>query len=424
MSQNNPYDQSLPADKIKCLELIATNANLFITGGAGTGKSFLIEQIRALYPETIITASTGIAAINIGGVTIHSWSGMGYNNFDPEHLLSKMKTGAMRGIRTRIKSATRLVIDEISMLSARSFAFLNHLFKIIRNNDFPFGGIQMILVGDFLQLPPVIKAGEVDGYCFMSQAWFEANLNIIELEQVFRQSDPYFIRLLKNLRFGSIVEEDYTKLSMKSYLEDISIKPVKIFTHNSQVDYLNNMELAKLSTISQTYHMSAQGNAQKVMMLKKTCLASEILTLKIGARVVMLKNTYRKNDIINGSTGEVIMFDKNNNPVVQFHNGKIIKIKPEYWEYQEYDSNNQIEVTAIIKQIPLALAWGITVHKSQGMSLDVIECDLGKVFVPGQVYVALSRARTYEGLFIKNLSPKSIWVDNQALTFYKKLSSE
>lgn len=402
--------------------------NIFVTGGAGSGKSFLLNYLRQNYAKFgfEVAASTGVAALNIGGLTIHSWAGIGLANMPPAQILENLLSPRSMKARGRIRRTKALAIDEISMLSAEVLEILDYVFREIRQNDKPMGGMQMLFFGDFLQLPPVARFGENFNFSFNSQAWQNLNLNNFVLEEIFRQSDKKFVKILNNLRLGKIDEDDMEALNSRVKAVDKTsiIRPTILTTHNAKVEKINQLELQKIPKSEVKFEANFSGREDKIEFLKRNCIAQEALKLKVGAQVMMIKNTYQKEGIINGSLGIIREFStKKSYPVVEFSNGKILTITPEEWLCERYDEERKLTVVdASMNQIPLILAWAMTIHKSQGLTLDKISCDLSDVFSPGQAYVALSRARSLEGVFIEEINFSKIKADKSAIDFYKKLS--
>lgn len=410
----------IPEEKQIILNEIRARHNVCITGAAGTGKSFLLKMIKDHFPNIHVTASTGVAAVNVGGVTIHSWAGIGKGALPASEIVKFIYSGPGTKIRRQIRKAKILAIDEISMISASVLNLLDQVFKDVRQNDLTFGGIQMVLIGDFFQLPPVSQDGNVD-FCFLADAWQNGDFKMFELTEVFRQSDIRFIQLLNNIRHAALNEEDIQLLQHRQAIDLVDdISPTMLATHNYQADKINIEELNKITNEEEvTFKMSEEGKEKAIEFLKKNCLAQAELTLKRGAQVMMLKNTLQKQGIINGSIGIVTGFTKNKFPIVKFHNGEVCMITPEEWSTEVFNETTlETEITGSIKQIPLALAWAITIHKSQGMTLDSVLCDLSKVFAEGQAYVALSRVKSLDGLYIRGFKPSLLRVNSQVREFY------
>ncbi len=418
----------LSSQQKSVIELFEQGKNILVTGGAGTGKSHLLSFLKRKYASSglEVAASTGIAAVNIGGSTIHSWAGIGLANMPVDKIIENIFSAKLSKVRRRIKQTKTLAIDEISMISADVFEILDKVFRAVRENDKPMGGMQIILFGDFLQLPPISRDSYNSNFCFSSGAWEGLNLQTFILQQVFRQDDTKFIKVLNNLRFGILDEEDQEILESRIQAKDknLATKPTVLTTHNYKVEKINETELKKIPRTEISYAAQYFGAPERAEFLKKNCLAPEVLKLKIGAQVMMIKNTYQKEGIINGSLGIVKEFSsKKNYPVIEFVGGKIITIGPEEWLLEKYDEHKkELIAEAGVNQIPLILSWAMTIHKSQGLTLDKISCDLSEVFSPGQIYVALSRARALSGVFIESINFKKITSNRDAVKFYEGLS--
>ena len=423
----SPDFSSLSPEQNSVINSFESGKNIFVTGGAGSGKSYLLNFLKRNYGGAglAITASTGIAAVNIGGSTIHSWAGIGLANMPIDQIVENIFSGKFSRIRRRIKQARALAIDEISMISAEVFEILDQVFRRVRENNAPMGGIQILLFGDFLQLPPINRNSGSFNFCFDSETWKNLNLEVFVLEEIFRQTDKKFIKILNNLRFGKLDEDDREALESRLNAKDNNqaIKPTILTTHNVKVEKINSEELKKIPYEEKSFEAQYFGVPERIEFLKKNCLAQQSLKLKVGAQVMMIKNTYQKEGIINGSLGIVRSFSpKKFYPLVEFANGKILTIAPEEWVIEKYDEEKKIvTMEAGTNQIPLILAWAMTIHKSQGLTLDKISCDLSDVFSPGQAYVALSRARTLEGIFIESINFNRISSDHGAVSFYKGL---
>jgi len=405
------------------LAAIRDGRNIFITGVAGTGKSYTLGRIKEEFRDKglHLTASTGIAAVQIGGRTLHSWAGLGTGKAPVEELIANMMSGRGARLRRKIKNAKILAIDEISMISGDLFDKLNQLLKHVRQRKAPFGGLQLVLVGDFLQLPPVSRDERV--FCFESEAWTEATPAVFILKNVFRQENAEFINLLHHIRRGDLNDAHLALLEGRRNLPlPENVLPTILCTHNHQAEDINRSHMEQLAGRGKKYVMKSSGNEASQEFLRKNCRAAEELVLKQGAQVMMLKNTFQEDGISNGSLGVVEEFTDKGFPVVRFANRRKMTIEPEEWLAEEYDLvEEKMVTTASIRQIPLLPAWAITVHKSQGMTLDYIQCDLGSAFEEGQVYVALSRVKSLEGLFLKDFKPHLIKANAKVVAFYEGL---
>src|SRR3989338_5923853 len=354
-------DGSCLSDKQKSvISLFEQGKNLFITGGAGSGKSYLLNFLKKNYGHLglEVTASTGIAAVNIGGSTIHSWAGIGLANLPIKQIVENIFSAKFARVRRRIRCVKALAIDEISIISSDVLEILNKVFCAVRENSAAMGGIQMLFFGDFLQLPPVNS-----GFCFNSKIWHDLDLQTITFEEIFRQEDKKFIKLLNNLRFGKVDENDRDALisRLKAKDETSTIRPTILSTHNVKVEKINEHELQKI----------------------------------LHNEVIHLAEYFGSNE-------------------------KILTISSEEWLIEKFDEEKKLVITeAGMLQVPLILAWAMTIHKSQGMTLDKISCDLAHVFSPGQAYVALSRARNFDGVFIESMNFDRIAADDDAVKFYQ-----
>ena len=402
----------------EALELLKQGYNAYVTGPAGSGKTYLLNQlIEHLKKEKVpvaVTASTGIAATHMNGVTIHSWSGLGIKDKvtdrDIKDLLGRDY------LARNILPAKVLIIDEVSMLHAWQLDAVDRICRAFKENDQPFGGIQTILSGDFFQLPPVQKGGQVAQFVVDSTIWQQMDLHVCYLEEQYRHLDEKLSGLLKQVRRNEAGDEAKGLLLSREYQEiDSDIKPTKLYTHNADVDAINNMELDKIDSKKYVYHMHEQGDSRLIETLKKSCLAPEQLELKKDAVVMFVRNNFKRG-YVNGTLGKVRGFDKQDRPIIKTKEGRKIIATPESWKVEEYGL-----VKASISQIPLRLAWAITVHKSQGMSLDAAEVDLSKTFVEGMGYVAPSRIRSLSGLRLMGLNDLALRINPGVIELDKQL---
>ena len=396
----------------QALDILKTGGNVFVTGEPGSGKTHVINQYIAWLDAAgigvAVTASTGIAATHIGGMTIHSWSGIGVRDHLTPYDVDKIATSEKT--TRRIKKAKVLIIDEVSMLDGKLLDMVDTVLKAVMQKPESFGGLQVVFVGDFFQLPPITRQGEVTHYAFDSIAWREARPLICYLSEQHRQEDELFLGLLKSIRLGQVEEDHFTLLSEQTDIGYEDIEPTRLFTHNADVDSYNMQKLRELKAPSRTFNMTSQGAKPMVEGLVRTCLSPSVLELKHEAMVMCTKNNFEKG-YVNGTLGRVIDFDsKEGWPIVRLADGRTIKMEPASWEVVEDG-----KVRAAIDQVPLRLAWAITIHKSQGMSLDAAEIDLSRSFAYGQGYVALSRVRTLLGLKLSGMNPNALTVDPRVM---------
>lgn len=405
----------------RALEILKTGANVFLTGEPGAGKTYVINQyiayLEACKVKVAVTASTGIAATHIGGMTIHAWSGIGARDtltaYDLEAISTKEK------IVRRMRKVDVLVIDEVSMLDGKIIDMVDLVAKTIRQNTEPFGGIQVVFVGDFFQLPPVTRQGDQMRYAFESRGWEGARPMICYLTEQHRQEDEMLLGLLSSIRKNDTEEEHFTLLQEQKEIGYEGIEPTKLFTHNADVDAVNSQKLAELPGKVNVFQMIGKGNKLMQQGLAKNCLSPERLELKEEAMVMCTKNNFEAG-YVNGTLARVVEFDGvDGMPIIETTEGKRIKIEPTSWSVSEDN-----KVLAEIAQLPLRLAWAITVHKSQGMSLDAAEIDLSRAFVFGQGYVALSRVRTLTGLKMLGMSPTALRVDPKIVEWDTRFQQE
>jgi ATP-dependent exoDNAse (exonuclease V) alpha subunit len=386
----------------QALTVMLSGASVFLTGAPGAGKTYILNEFinSAIRrgKRVAVTASTGIAATHIGGTTIHSWSGLGIKDSLSEWDLDRMKQTDR--LVQRYNSVDVLVIDEISMLHGARLDMVNQVCKLLRENNAPFGGLQVILVGDLFQLPPVSRGREPVDFAYLSQAWQELDPKVCYITEQHRQTavGDALLDLLESMRRGEVNE--LHELSLKERLELQPDDPgtiTRLYSHNVDVDAINSQHLKQLPGREYRYQMQLGGSRNKAESFAKALLAPEVLTLKQGAEVMFVVNDYVKG-FYNGSRGTVVDFE-NGTPVVELKTGKFIKVEPHDWSLEE---DGKTRATA--SQLPLRLAWAITIHKSQGMSLDAAIIDLSRSFAPGMGYVALSRVRGMDGVYLQGIN--------------------
>lgn len=402
------------------LDILKLGHNAFLTGPAGSGKTYLLNQyIGYLKSKNVgvgVTASTGIAATHLDGQTIHSWSGLGIKDELQKYDLAKLKRKSY--YRKRFSKTKVLIIDEISMLHAHQLDMVNRICKNFKQPLLPFGGLQVILCGDFFQLPPVTKENKKPKFVTESIAWHEMKPSVCYLDEQYRHEDDKMTKILNAVRGNEVSDEIFDLLLTRenqSVTLTSGIKPTRLYTHNTDVDAINNLELQKIKEKPIAYQMYAKGDEKLVKVLKKGCLASEKLVLKKGAVVMFVKNNFDRG-YVNGTLGRITGFDENKLPIVKTFSGSRIIANPETWVIEDDD-----EILASVSQIPLRLAWAITVHKSQGMTLDAAEMDLSKSFDFGMGYVALSRVRTLEGIKLLGINDTALEVNPEICELDKKL---
>ncbi|HEV7462667.1 MAG TPA: AAA family ATPase [Methyloceanibacter sp.] len=405
----------------EALALLKTGASIFLTGQPGSGKTHTVNRylqgLQRQGVEFAYTASTGIAATHGHGVTIHAWSGIGVREALTRRDLDTL--AANRRLAARIERTNAVIIDEISMLPARSLTLVDAVCRHIRGSTAPFGGIQVVLVGDFFQLPPVVRRSTEHGmlpldgadaygaeFAHASSAWRDLAPTVCYLSEQHRQSDKPFLEVLAAIRDNACLGIHRERLAARTIDRDrLPQGCTRLFTHNAAVDEINQRELAKLGGETHGFSMVARGPDPFVRALKRGCLSPEALVLKQGAVVMFTKND-PAGRYVNGTLGIVEEFDAaDGHAMVRTRSGRRILAEPAKWKIDEGGKER-----ASITQVPLRLAWAITVHKSQGMSLDAAVIDLSRAFEYGQGYVALSRLRELSGLHLLGLNERALRV--------------
>lgn len=408
------------------LQILKSGQNVFLTGSAGAGKTYIlnayIKYLKERNVAVAVTASTGIAATHLNGMTIHAWSGISVKKSLGGADLQKLKT--KRYLRKNLENVQVLIIDEISMLHKNQLDMVDKVLRFFREDGrapldrYPtgraFGGIQVVLSGDFFQLPPVGEAHEAprDKFAFMSQAWLDAKLTVCYLTEQYRQDDPVGQRptglntILNEIRQNCVSQQSLELLQEARNSRLDHEQPTKMFTHNIDVDKINAQHLHALPEKQKHYQARTKGNPKLIESLKKSVLAPETLYLKKNAKVMFVKNNL-ENGYVNGTVGHVTGFSDDDFPIVKTLTGRTVFAEPEEWSVQ----NEFGKSLASFTQLPLRLAWAITVHKSQGMTLDAAEIDLAHTFEKGQGYVALSRLKTLQGLQLQGFNPIALQVD-------------
>ena len=411
------------------LKLLKAGENVFLTGSAGAGKTYTLNQyinyLKARKVPVAITASTGIAATHMNGMTIHTWAGIGIKDFLSDADLKNMKE--RKYLKEHLENAQVLIIDEISMLHAKQLNLVNQVLKYFKDSDDAFGGIQVIVAGDFFQLPPVGKNDERnrDKFCFMSEAWVEAKFRVCYLTEQHRQGDDYLNDILNAIRAQSIDHQHIQALEHTRH-QDIGDTFTRLYTHNMDVDNINFKHLNEIETESKQFDAVCDGNEKLIETLKSSVRAPEILNLKKHAKVMFVKNNFDMG-YINGSLGEVIGFEEDDDhgilPKVKLTDGTVLLVEPETWSVD----NDAGKTIASFQQIPLRLAWAITIHKSQGMTLEAAEINLSHTFEKGQGYVALSRLKSLSGLRLLGFNSQALELDSLAIKAdrrFQELSEE
>lgn len=393
------------------LEIMMDGRSVLLTGPAGAGKTYVLNQFIKLAKsdgkQVSVTATTGLAATHLGGTTIHSWAGIGVSDELPQGFADHVA----KGRREIIEKTDVLIIDEISMLHDFRLDMVDEACRLVRRKDIPFGGIQVIMSGDFFQLPPINRGdSRAGGFVVHSNVWNELDPTICYLQEQHRQDDEVLLDILNALRAGDIRRHHAEQLLARvEQVPPDNMLLTELHTVNVDVDRINEAQLQELGGDELFYTQTTTGAANYVENLQRSVLAPATLRLKQGALVMAVKNAADRR-YANGSIGEVIDFEPvTEYPIVKFRSGRTVTMAPETWELRDGDKKR-----AGITQIPLRLAWAITVHKSQGMTLDAARIDLRKAFVEGMGYVALSRVKNLDNLYLHGINRMALQVSGDA----------
>ncbi|OAD60941.1 ATP-dependent DNA helicase PIF1 [Eufriesea mexicana] len=409
-----PKKEQITDEQNKILNAVLSGKNVFFTGSAGTGKSFLLRTIIAALPPdvTVATASTGVAACHIGGQTLHQFSGIGLGTANLERCVQMASRNSSAASWRKTK---HLIIDEISMVDGDYFDKIEAVARHIRKSERPFGGIQLILCGDFFQLPPVSTKDKNTKFCFQSEAWEKCVHFNFELQTVHRQKDPEFVKILNSIRIGRVTDDiaERLKATAKQKIENNGILATRLCSHVNEAEEINEHQLNSLEGESKIY-IAQDSDVSMTNTLNQQLTVPDKLILKVGAQVMLLKNVNISDGLVNGARGVVTKF-VDNVPIVQFRSGLQYRAKLEKWNLK-----TNLGTVVHRKQIPLKLAWAFSIHKSQGLTLDCIEMSLARVFNAGQAYVALSRAQSLQSLRVLDFHSQQVWAHTDVLMFYKK----
>ncbi len=412
----------LSSEQQLALDLMRSGENVFLTGGAGSGKSYVVRELtKELDPKNMpILASTGAAAVLLGGRTFHSFFGLGIMEGGPD--ATYLRVSKDNKTLKRIAQVEGIIIDEISMISGEAFTIAEALAQKARGSTLPWGGLRLICVGDFGQLPPVMRnftnqPNQKKDWCFLTEAWKRTDPQVCILKHNQRVVDNEFLNILSEIRYGQVNPAVVEFLNDHTKVHDEDHSGTRLFPRREQSENYNQKKLSEISEKEIEFDSIYFGDEKYVTAMKKSSPVPEKLKLKIGCRVLFLKNDMQKR-WVNGTRGTLVDYDKESLTVRKDH-GREVKVERMTFSMTDADGNPKASVI----QYPLTLAYATTIHKSQGATLDELWCDLSSLWEPGQAYVALSRLRTPQGLHIVRWNPRSIIVDRDVIRFYQDIKT-
>lgn len=407
----------LSDDQKQALDWLKSGENVFLTGGAGSGKSYVLrEYMMTQDPQVLpILASTGAASVLLGGRTFHSFFGLGIMEGGLQSTLDR--AGKDGRLMKRLRQVKGVIIDEISMISGEAFYAAEWLSRYARQSDLPWGGLRIIAVGDFGQLPPVSR-NQVKDWCFLNDVWHKTQFVTFELKHNQRVKEKDFLDILFNVRNGIVNDDVKMFLNSKTKPHDENSPGTRLFPRREQAENYNTKKLAEINADEVIIHSIYLGEEKNIDVLKKNAPVSQELKLKVGCEVLFIKNDPNKR-WVNGTRGTVTQIESDT-ITVKKEFGREVSVEKGQFSILDADGN----VKASVIQFPLVLGYATTIHKSQGATLDRLWCDLGSLWEPGQAYVALSRLRSSDGLNIVRWTPQSFKVDHNVKKFYLSLKEE
>jgi ATP-dependent DNA helicase PIF1 len=416
-SQPDLEESTLDAEQQMAFEVLQSGENVFVTGGAGSGKSYLIRQfMRKLDPKAMpILASTGAAAVLLGGRTFHSFFGLGIMEGGPKETLKRGQEDMK--LLKRLAQVEGVIIDEISMIPSSAFEVAEALARHARQSNLPWGGMRVIVVGDFAQLPPVTRSGQKREWSFMSHIWEQSGFQNVELLENQRTYDQNFLQVLNEVRKGTVNSFVKEYLDLKVRDHDEEDEGTRLFPRRDQSEFFNNKKLSQIPTAEVRIPSIYLGEERLVEALKKNSPVPGELIIKVGCRVLFLQNDPQKR-WVNGTKGTVVEITADK-ITVEKDTFRHVTVEKNQFSIQ----NAEGRTVASVINFPLTLGYATTIHKSQGSTLDELWVDLSRLWEPGHAYVALSRLRTGEGLKLLGWSPRSIITDPLVTDFYGNLNS-
>lgn len=409
-------DVTLSPCQARALTALEGEDNIFLTGLAGTGKSFLVRHfLRGKDPKEVpILASTGAAAILLGGRTFHSFFGLGI--LEGGVLATVENARRNSKVKKRIKDAKIILIDEISMLPADALDAAEQIARIARGSNAAWGGLRVVVVGDFAQLPPVNPGGVRKPWVFLDDIWERSHFRPVILKTIQRQQDAFFLRILNAIRAGEWIDEIGDFLEERTAAFSLEDSGTRLFPRRDQTEMYNRMRLEELSGELEVYPTEYSGQARYVEALKKQAPVGEEIRLKEGA-LVMLRVNDPRGRFVNGSLARYRGMDREKRLILDLLSGFETRVDKMVFVYSDGDG----EAVASAKNYPINLAWGTTIHKAQGGTFDRLAVDLRNLWEPGHAYVALSRVRSPEGLTVESWNRRSFRASPEVLAFHRAI---
>lgn len=413
ISESSQLNQ-LSEEQALALDLCESGENIFLTGGAGSGKSYVIREFmkKKDHQQMPILASTGAAAVLLGGRTFHSFFGLGIMEGGAQATLQR--TLQNKNVMKRIKKVEGVIIDEISMIPGEALMVAELLSQEARGSKLAWGGLRIIAVGDFGQLPPVAKYGQKRDWCFLNEVWKRSGFQVCELKLNQRIHNNEFLNVLDDIREGHLTEKVRNFLHERTKPHDEDHPGTRLFPRREQSESYNQKKLAEINETELIVDSIYLGEQKYIDILGKSAPVPAQLKLKVGCRILFLKNDVQKR-WVNGTRGILVHYEADH-LVVRKDGGREVKVEKMSFSLLDADAH----VKASVIQFPVNLAYATTIHKSQGATLDELWCDLGALWEPGHAYVALSRLRDPAGLHIVRWSPRSIIIDPEVKRFYDR----
>jgi ATP-dependent DNA helicase PIF1 len=411
-AKKEQFDSFLTPTQKKALDYLKMDLNCFISGPAGTGKSFLISHYVKHYNKKIpILSSTGASAVLVNGRTVHSFFSLGAMSEEFYVIINRIYGNPK--LLAKLTTLKEVIIDEVSMLSGKAFDMIDLILKEIKQNDLPFGGVRFICVGDFHQLPPIDRIDNRPDYAFMSKSWRNARFICFELQEFMRQKDAEFLDVLNNIRQGVCTDKDDAFIKSLALKKGENFEGSRLFGKKDKVFHYNMQKLNEIKSETYTYITTFEGDQKSIERLRKNLPIDDVVQLKVGALVMIRVNDNKKHEYVNGTMGKIIDLRPNAVLIEKFDGDRVL-LEPHKFELKDGDGF----VLASGKGIPCSIAYSCSIHKSQGTTIDKCIVDLSQTWDGAMIYVALSRATTKEGLKVEGWTRSKVGCDHLVKRYY------